>query len=84
MKFVDTAKGSVFLTEGADLPVQYGLMNGGVVLPQSQDSLLPVVPVCQDDDLGFEVAQGATGARFYVWEMWQFWEAIEVMNYNLL
>ena len=62
---VDTAKGIVFLTEGADLPVQYGLMNGGVVLPESQDSLLPVVPVCQDDDLGFEVAQGATGARFY-------------------
>ena len=35
------------------------------MLPESDDSLLPVVPTCEDDDLGFDIAQGGGKAGFY-------------------
>ena len=62
---VATASGGIQLTEGADLPVGLGMMDGAAVLPESDDSLLPVVPTCEDDDLGFDIAQGGGKAGFY-------------------
>ena len=40
-------------------------MKGALILPDCESSLLPVVPVCEELNLGFQTAQGGSRARFY-------------------
>jgi hypothetical protein len=61
---LDTAHGTVRITEAVDVPNAKGLMDKSLVVSDCQRSLCPVVSVCETRNLGFEIDQGASGARF--------------------
>ena len=59
-----TAQGTAVITEAVDVPDARGLMDKSLVVSGCSRSLCPVVTVCESKNLGFEIDQGATGARF--------------------
>ena len=61
---LDTANGLKHITEAVDVPNAKGLMDRSLVVDGCSRSLCPVVSVCESKQLGFEIDQGATGARF--------------------
>ena len=61
---VQTAQGEIRVTEMGDLPGFGGLMTGCLIIPESSASLLPIGGVCEELDLGYEVAQGNVSAGF--------------------
>jgi hypothetical protein len=62
---VNAAGGRLVLKEGGDLPMKEGMMDDGVILPDGEDSLLPVIVTCEEKNMGFQVSQGGDRARFY-------------------
>ena len=65
---LDTADGTVTVTEAVDVPGARGLMQRSLVVEGCSRSLCPVVTVCANQNLGFQIDQGATGARFLAGE----------------
>ena len=61
---VETANGEVEVTREADLPA-LGMENSLDMTDHCASSLLPVVPVCEELGVGFQIAQGGGRARFY-------------------
>ena len=61
---LDTANGTKQITEAVDVPNAKGLMDRSLVVAGCSRSLCPVVAVCESKQLGFQIDQGATGARF--------------------
>ena len=61
---LDTADGTVRVTEAVDVPSARGLMQRFLVVEGCSRSLCPVVTVCANQGQGFEIDRGATGARF--------------------
>ena len=65
---VNTANDTVHFNRSGDLEVLGALggsMNGAVLMDSCMDSILPVVPTCEELDVGFEIAQGGASARFH-------------------
>jgi hypothetical protein len=65
---IEGAGGTVRVTEGGDLPIVgplSGAMNDSLMFYDCVESVLPVVPVCEELDLGYQIAQGGGQARFY-------------------
>jgi hypothetical protein len=65
---VEGAGGAVSVAEGGDLPIRgplNGAMNDSLIFHECAESVLPVVPVCEELDLGYQIAQGGSQARFY-------------------
>ena len=65
---VHTANDITRFYECADLPMEgsmRGAMDGAVVMDHSRESIQPVVPTCEEMDLGFQIAQGGGAARYY-------------------
>ena len=65
---VHTANDITRFYECADLPLEgnmEGSIDGAVVMEHSKDSIQPVVPVCEEMDLGFHIAQGGGSAMYY-------------------
>ena len=60
---VDTAHGEVEVSREAGLPAPG--MKGALILPDCESSLLPVVLVREELNLGFQISQGGSRARFY-------------------
>ena len=61
---LDTANGLRHITEAVNVLNAKGLMDRSLVVDGCSRSLCPVVSVCESKQLGFEIDQGATGARF--------------------
>jgi hypothetical protein len=62
---VHGAGGVSEVTHIGDLPGLGGLMTKCLLMPECASSLLPVVPVCRELGLGFEVDQGGEAGRFH-------------------
>ena len=65
---VATAVGDTRLEKTGDLAMAGGLsgaMDGSLVLESCADSIMPVVPTCEQLDLGYQISQGGQRARFY-------------------
>ena len=65
---VATAVGDTVLDRAGDLPMAGGLvgaMDGAMLLESCADSIMPVVPTCEQLDLGYQISQGGGSARFY-------------------
>jgi hypothetical protein len=58
----------ITVTETADLnpngPLD-GVMNNSLMFYECEESVLPVVPVCEEYDLGYQIAQGGQQVRIY-------------------
>ena len=61
---LDTANGLRHITEVVDVANAKGLMDRSLVVDGCSRCLCPVVSVCESKQLGFEIDQGVTGARF--------------------
>ena len=42
-----------------------GSMDGALVFHECSESVMPVVPVCEELDLGYQISQGGSQSRFY-------------------
>ena len=65
---VETANDTVVYTDCADLPMNgemQGTMDEAIVMENSAHSVQPVVPTCEQYNLGFQIAQGGNAARYY-------------------
>lgn len=65
---VHTANDNTRFYECADLPLEgsmEGSMDGAAVMEHNKVSIQPVVPVCEEMNLGFQIAQGGGSARCY-------------------
>ena len=61
---VHGAGGVSTVTHMGDLPGLGGMMTRCLIMPNCNMSLLPVVPVCKELDLKFEIDQGGSSGRF--------------------
>jgi hypothetical protein len=62
------AGGDVRVDTKGDLPIRgalAGSMDDSLVFHDCQESILPVVPICEELDLGYQIAQGGGQGRFY-------------------
>ena len=65
---VTTVVGDTVLDRAGDLPMAGGLngaMDGAMLLESCADSIMHVVPTCEQLDLGYQIAQGGGSAKFY-------------------
>lgn len=61
---VQGAGGPVSVTQMGDLPGFGGLMRRCLIMPDCGPSLMPVVPVCEEMGVGFEVDHGGQSGKF--------------------